>query len=115
MTGLIIKFLLENWKAVAISILIAVLMYVVNDYTTLRERIKGKEEIIKQYEDKYKTLKKISDNQQEKLDKADNERIKIMEKMNNDINKLLKQQPPKECKDAIDWAIKNKGDIQWPK
>ena len=113
--GLVLKFLLDNWKAVAFSILAAVLVYVVNDYTTLRERIKGKEEIISQYEDKFETLKKMSDDQKKRLDKAESERSKIMNKMSSDINILLKQQPPKECNEAINWAIKNKGDIQWPK
>lgn len=115
MIGLILKFLLDNWKAVVFSILAIILVYVVNDYTTLRERIKGKEEIIQQYKDKFDTLKKMSDDQQKRLDKAESERIKIMGKMSNDINILLKQQPPKECNEAIAWAIKNKGDIQWPK
>lgn len=55
----------------------------------------------------------LSEGQAKRLEAATTERIVVMKKMASDINSLKNQRPPKDCS-AIDWSIKNKGDLSWP-
>jgi hypothetical protein len=46
---------------------------------------------------------------------ADKKRQGIIATLTSQVNTLRKQEPPKECATAIDWAVTNKGDLSWAK
>lgn len=47
------------------------------------------------------------------LEKANSERKKVREELNRTLTKMRAQKPPSDCKEAIDWSVKNKGDLNW--
>jgi septal ring factor EnvC (AmiA/AmiB activator) len=47
------------------------------------------------------------------LSAAEAERNTIRAQLQKSLSKLRLQQPPQECKAAIDWAVENKGDLAW--
>lgn len=42
-------------------------------------------------------------------------RLAIISTLTAQVNTLRKQQPPKDCQQAVDWAVTNKGDLSWTK
>lgn len=60
-------------------------------------------------------LADLSKEQSKKLDDAKALQGEIMADLSKKINTLKLQQIPKDCTGAIDYAIKNKGDLTWPK
>lgn len=44
---------------------------------------------------------------------AEIERNRIRSDLNRTLSKMRAQKPPLECKDAIGWAVDNKGDLAW--
>lgn len=61
------------------------------------------------------TLAILSKEQITKLEEADTQRIKILGDLSKNINSLRRQQIPKDCSSAVEFAIKNKEDLSWPK
>lgn len=51
--------------------------------------------------------------QAEALKKSERERAARVAQLNAQIDTLRNQKPPKECKEAIDWSIEQKGDLAW--
>lgn len=45
--------------------------------------------------------------------KSTADRRKIQTNLDATLKKLRNQQPPTECKAAIEWSIENKGDLTW--
>ena len=41
-------------------------------------------------------------------------RLAIISALSNQVNNIRKQEPPKDCQKAVEWAIQNKGDLSWP-
>ena len=58
-------------------------------------------------------LDKEAEAQKEKIKQAEAERKILVEKIAKDINIIRMQPIPKDCQGAIDYAIKNKGDLKW--
>jgi chromosome segregation ATPase len=49
----------------------------------------------------------------EEILKSEAQRAAVRAELNRTLAKLRSQRPPVECKAAIDWAVENKGDLQW--
>lgn len=47
------------------------------------------------------------------LRRAETERNEIRSELAKTLTKLRTQKPPVDCKAAVDWAVENKGDLQW--
>jgi len=118
----VIQFIKLFWKDILIAIILAALSYLAYDYGSLKSKIalqEHKYDIVLSENKKLNTtiddLKKASDEQQKRVDGANKERSAIIVEMTKTINTLSAQKPPTECKQAIEWAVQNKGDLAWPK
>lgn len=120
MPSLALLFFRNYWKEMVIIVgVVAIGLFVMN-YFHLRDELAQKEIIIQQIEKEKKGLKltlenlsKISEEQQNRIKEADEERKKVLDKLAKDINKIRLQTIPKDCQGAVDFAIKNKGDLKW--
>lgn len=62
------------------------------------------------------TIRFMSTSQQDmvtKVDAATKQREQIQQKLSATQRKLRQQVPPTECKEAIEWAVDNVGDLNW--
>ena len=60
-------------------------------------------------------LAKVSDLQLEKMEAAEVQRMHIISQLSKTVSSIRSQQVPKDCQGAVDFAVKNKGDLSWPK
>lgn len=77
-----------------------------NTISSLNEQLRTtKEKLIEVTEDKTEL--------DERLQFAAKEQVRIQSNLRSTLAKLRQQKPPTECKDAIDWAVERKGDLDW--
>lgn len=53
--------------------------------------------------------------QQTRFKASEAERLKIITTLNKQVANLRSQVPPKDCQDAVKWAVDSKADLAWPK
>lgn len=113
-------FLRSYWREVLIAGGFVITGLFVTNYFHMRDELaicdtkyEQQEVEKKQLQTQLDDLNKQADEQKEKIKQAEAERQVIVEKIAKDINTIKLQTIPKDCQGAIDFAIKNKGDLKW--
>ena len=115
-----IGLILSRWREMIMVLLLGSLVYIVTDWrgqsakiATLNESSSLISSQLKAAIDKnafYETeaLKAV-----EQRNIADQKRVEVIAQLSKQLNILRNQNPPKECEKAVEWAITQKGDLQW--
>lgn len=113
-------FLFRYWRETLIGLGFIVSGIFVIDYLHGKKEIVQLEQKLDVEREHSKSLQLTLDDlavktkeQKDRVDAAEAERAKVIKRLAADINSMKNQRPPKDCS-AIDWSIKNKGDLSWP-
>ena len=118
----VLMFLGKYWKILVIGVLVAIIAYGVVDYFSQRERISrlnaelvecnkanaARRDKIAKYDEEYANFAK-------RLAESEKKRAETNKSLDKVINTVRIQPIPQKCEAAIDWAVKNKDDLSWPK
>ena len=120
--NLVIRFFGNYWKEVAIGIVCGTLFYISVDWWKQEAEIRGLRSKLalitheaSELNDKVNAYKKAEIDLQAAIDASDKNRQKIIAVFQKEINSIRTQPIPKDCEGAINYGIKMKGDLQWPK
>lgn len=120
-------FLLANWKAVLIAVLLSIIAYGVIDYLGQRQQIDGLTKQLKNRDDRILELVKDDKEKTSKLkayeqaaidlrkshQEAQNRRLQVINSLSKQISTIRNQPVPKDCQKAIEFAIEHKDDLKW--
>jgi uncharacterized protein YfkK (UPF0435 family) len=114
--------LIQFWKEGLIALLAGLLWFAHTQNNLLTEEVKMNKAQYQEYKGKYEDVQQKLDiinqsiiEQQARFKSSEAERLKIIATLNTQVTSLRKQQVPKECQAAVDYAVTNKGDLGWPK
>lgn len=120
--NLIFRFFGNYWKEVAIGIVCGTLFYISASWWKQEAEIRGLRDQIAMFvnenselHDKVNAYKKAEINLQAAIEASDKNRQKIIAVFQKEINSIRTQPIPKDCEGAVNYGIKMKGDLQWPK
>lgn len=113
-------FLKSYWREALIAAGFVITGLMVTNYFHMRDELAICDTKYEQLEAEKKQLQTMLDNlgkeaeaQKEKIKEAEAERKILIQKIAKDINNLRNQPIPKDCNGAVEFAIKNKGDLKW--
>lgn len=116
-----LKLLASYWKDIAMAIIVGFLVYVVfawwgsnAEISRLNLTISNQTKSIELLQLQVASYQEAAKDLKENVETASRERKNIAILLSKEINKIKNQQIPKDCNKAIEYGIKNKGDLQWP-
>lgn len=116
-----LKLLISHWKDIAISIVLATLIYIIFAWWGANAEIANlKSQLSTCREESAVQRARIEKQQQaelileEKQKIASKERQQLATVLSKEINSLRNQIIPKECPAAVEYGIKYKDDLKWP-
>ena len=120
--NLIFGFIGNYWEQICIGIVIGGLTFVSIDWwkqdVEIRQ-LKGQINLLTheaaELSDKLDAYKKAEIDVQKSIEAANKNRQQIINVFQKEINTIRNQQIPKDCAGAINYGIKMKGDLMWPK
>jgi hypothetical protein len=114
--------LLSFWKEGLIVLLLAAAWYFHSDdvfthskLDTLQLGYDTSQSDLKAARDKIVLFEKAADDGQKALKVSEQKRLTVISNLNNQIAALRKQEPPKECTAAVEWAITHSSELNWTK
>jgi membrane-associated HD superfamily phosphohydrolase len=120
--NIFIRFMSDYWKEVAIGIVCGTLFYISASWWKQEAEIRGLRDQLglmvnenAELHDKVNAYKKAETDLQAAIEASDRNRQKIISVFQKEINSIRTQNIPKDCEGAINYGIKMKGDLQWPK
>ena len=119
--NIILRFIGNYWKDIAIGIACAVLFYISSSWWTQAAEIRGlrsqlDEAVTTEHllREQVAAYQKASYYAQAAIEAAYKNRDKIITVLRKEINNIRQQTIPKDCNGAIEFGIKMKGDMRWP-
>lgn len=116
-----ISILLGRWREIALILVIAIASFYKMQSLKFEEKLVFKTEQytivadqLAKVNSEIEIFRKAAEDSAKESREAEIKRLAIIASMSNQINNMRKQEPPKDCQKAIDWAVQNKGDMSWP-
>lgn len=116
-----LKLLISHWKDIAISIVLATLIYIIfawwganAEIANLKVQLSVSREEAALLRDRVAKHQEAELILEEKQKHASKERQQIASVLSKEINNLRNQIIPKECPQAVQYGIKYKDDLKWP-
>ena len=107
-------------KIAFVALLVGLLVFVVADYSTLRnrnkqlnEKVAEQSELLEKATEKVALHEKAALEAEKRASKAAIVRERIITKYQDRFIEVTKQQPPTQCEEVIQWAIQQKSDLSW--
>ena len=117
-----IALVVKYWKDAIIAVIFVLCGLVVADAIIVNTELTRARVIITQLQTEkvaltgqLDILADLEAKQTKKLDDAEDQRKMVMDDLSKKINSIRIQPIPKDCQGAVDYAVKNKGDLSWPK
>lgn len=118
----ILRFISNYWKDIAIGIVCATLFYISTSWWYQEAEIKGLRSQLSlmthenaELHERVQAYQKSAYDSQLAIEASDKNRQKIIAVFQKEINSIRTQQIPKDCEGAVNYGIKMKGDLLWPK
>lgn len=116
-----LKLLISHWKDIAISIVLATLIYIIfawwganAEIANLKVQLSVSREEAALLRDRVAKHQEAELILEEKQKQASKERQQLASVLSKEINNLRNQIIPKECPQAVQYGIKYKDDLKWP-
>ena len=116
-----LKLLISHWKDIAISIVLATLIYIIfawwganAEIANLKVQLSVSREEAALLRDRVAKHQEAEQILEEKQKQASKERQQLATVLSKEINSLRNQIIPKECPEAVQYGIKYKDDLKWP-
>lgn len=116
-----LKLLISHWKDIAISIVLATLIYIIfawwganAEIANLKVQLSVSREEAALLRDRVAKHQEAEQILEEKQKTASKERQQLASVLSKEINNLRNQIIPKECPEAVQYGIKYKDDLKWP-
>lgn len=116
-----LKLLISHWKDIAISIVLATLIYIIfawwganAEIANLKVQLSVSREEAELLRDRVAKHQEAELILEEKQKQASKERQQLASVLSKEINNLRNQIIPKECPEAVQYGIKYKDDLKWP-
>lgn len=116
------KVVLSFWREALIALLLATCWFLHSDLEIKKEKLANTEQNLSQCKGdlkdvrgKLEVFEKASKDADEAHRQSEKKRLAIITELVGQVNTLRNQSPPKDCQQAIEWAIANKGDLSWKK